>query len=877
MTRVWIRGWLAWCGVLAVVLFVLVTFHAGARPAGATHLCGNTGSSQGAFDLRAYEDGSWRTTYSRTLVLAGLDRLFADVPGFDLPRLETGGRSAGSGQLTDPYIPPTLLKAIAWIESSWAQADYSVPYGSSGPVLVSHACAYGIAQVLSGMQNTTNVPTLDQAMIGGHYAFNIARGARILAEKWNAAPTYRPIVGNRDRTIVENWYYAVWSYSGFSFKNHPLNPGFSLPRSVYRCDGTQPRSNYPYQELIFGCMANPPVVGGAALWNPVAITLPNLFQPAFNLNSWNACSVSRDCAAMDLATPSPSHTDPTTTGLTRSQVIGSPSLSVSSGQITLVTVPSVQSTSASLVISNAGTGPLSWRASVSASWLRVSPAQGVALGADLGSQASAMTVQANPTGLLPGKYTAKLTIESLWASGAPATVTVTLRNYPDGTLLKGSGSKVFVTRGVLKRHIPNQTTFEAYSLNSSTILTIPDSVLDAIPTGEPLLDALADGNLLKGTGDEVYAMEGGLKRHVSSPSVLTDCGYSRDAVYVISDSRLSGIPTGAALLGSPCPHLSPPSGALIKEGSGDEVYVMRSGLKRHVRNPVTLEAQGFLWGNINEVPDSSLDAIPTGEPLLDALADGNLLKGTGDEVYAMEGGLRRHVSSPSVLADCGYGWDAVYSISDSRLEAISAGPALSGPPCPWLTLADDLLVKDESDPVYLLRLGLRRHLPNGVTLEAYGLRWGEVNSIPASVLGSIPRGDPLLDALADGSLHRGTGDPVYVMEGGLKRHISSPSVLAECGYGGDEVKTISDFRLDGIPAGVSLSGPPCPHLSPTNGTLIQDSTDPVYVMLAGAKHHIADPAVFNDCGYLGGNINTIPDSSLASIPNGPTITGPPCP
>ncbi len=242
----------------------------------------------------------------------------------------------------------------------------------------------------------------------------------------------------------------------------------------------------------------------------------------------------------------------------------------------------------------------------------------------------------------------------------------------------------------------------------------------------------------------------------------------------------------------------------------------------------------------------------------------------------MEGGLKRHVSSPSVLADCGYSSDAVYSISNFRLESISAGPALSGPPCPWLSLADGLLVKDDSDPVYLLRLGLRRHLPNGVTLEAYGLRWGEVNSVPASVLRSIPSGDPLLDTLADGNLVQGSGTDVYVMEGGLKRHITSRDTLETC-YGWDAVYVVTDFRVDGIPTGAPLSGPPCPQLSLPDGALIQGSTDPVYVMLAGAKHHIADPAVFNACGYVGGNINTIPDSSLASIANGPTLTGPPCP
>ncbi|NIN67101.1 MAG: hypothetical protein GTO63_20880, partial [Anaerolineae bacterium] len=126
-----------------------------------------------------------------------------------------------------------LLKAIAWIESSWAQADWSVPYGGIGPVLISSSCAYGIMQVLSGMENTTGVPNLDQAMIGGHYAFNIARGARILAQKWNYAPSHRPIVGNRNPEIVEDWYYAVWSYHGFTFRNHPLNPDYSPSRPAY--------------------------------------------------------------------------------------------------------------------------------------------------------------------------------------------------------------------------------------------------------------------------------------------------------------------------------------------------------------------------------------------------------------------------------------------------------------------------------------------------------------------------------------------------------------------------------------------------------------------------------------------------------------------
>ena len=55
-------------------------------------------------------------------------------------------------------------------------------------------------------------------------------------------------------------------------------------------------------------------------------------------------------------------------------------------------------------------------------------------------------------------------------------------------------------------------------------------------------------------------------------------------------------------------------GSLVK-GSGPEVYVMEGGLKRHIPDLATFAAMGFLWGNLNNIPDSVLDSIPTGEPL----------------------------------------------------------------------------------------------------------------------------------------------------------------------------------------------------------------------------------------------------------------------
>ena len=408
------------------------------RTVSADDLCAEAGSPAGPFDIVAYEAADWRTTYGKTLELASQNLLLPDIARFSVPRLETGPRSAGSSTLVDPYIPPTLLKAIAWIESHWMMADWSVDYGEVGPPLLSHSCAYGIMQIQSGMQNTTGRPNLNQVMIGGHYGFNIAEGANILATKWNAAPNYRPIVGTRQPSIVEDWYYALWSYHGFTFRNHPLNPSYSPSRGVYRCDGTQSYSSFPFQELVLGCVANPPVVGGTPLWRSQPVTLPSLSYPAFSLTNWNACSNSRQCAGMDIPTPTPSHTDPTTVSGNRTQAMGSPSLAVSASNFDLVVKAGRTSKSNAVTVSNTGTGPLVWRLSPSVNWLELPKIQGVSLGTDLGSVPASFNFSVDASAFTTGNYAGVINLQSHYTQGLPKAITVNLSVPPVSWALSSS-------------------------------------------------------------------------------------------------------------------------------------------------------------------------------------------------------------------------------------------------------------------------------------------------------------------------------------------------------------------------------------------------------------------------------------------------------
>jgi len=291
-------------------------------------------------------------------------------------------------------------------------------------------------QVTTGMQNTTGEPTQEQLMTAAHFAYNIARGTRILVDKWNLATEFRPVVGDRNPQVIEDWYYAIWGYNGFVFVNHPLNPRFpAWPRTPYSCgpfdDGFgHDRSQYPYQELVLGCMAHPPEPEGKPLWQALEVTLPDLshrdFAEALRLENF-ACDSSNYCYDnMDMPRPADSHLDPTEVDAERSAIVGSPALEVSALAVELTARPEGVSQSTEVTISNSGTGLLVWTATPSASWLKLSAKQGLALSEDLGGDTSALALQANLAGLPKGKYVGTITLEAPYAGGNLKNIMVTV-------------------------------------------------------------------------------------------------------------------------------------------------------------------------------------------------------------------------------------------------------------------------------------------------------------------------------------------------------------------------------------------------------------------------------------------------------------------
>jgi len=123
-------------------------------------------------------------------------------------------------------IPPVLLKAIVWMESGWKQYKLDPATGkplTDQPLIGYDGIGIGIMQISS--YNSTDTVTIER--LKNDIDYNIEVGCQMLNQKWRANPK----LGNGDRNVLENWYFAVWAYNNWGSRN---NPNFATTKPAYQ-------------------------------------------------------------------------------------------------------------------------------------------------------------------------------------------------------------------------------------------------------------------------------------------------------------------------------------------------------------------------------------------------------------------------------------------------------------------------------------------------------------------------------------------------------------------------------------------------------------------------------------------------------------------
>ena len=161
-------------------------------------------------------------------------------------------------------IPPVLLKAIAWVESGWKQYKLDPTTGlplTDQPFIASDG-GIGIMQI-----SKANYPEYDVEKLKSDLDYNLEVGCQILNNKWRAYPN----IGDGNRNVLENWYFAVWAYNAWNEQN---NPNFFTGQDAY-------------QDKVFGLMGQK--YNSAIMFAPGATKLLKSLLPLENPPKLSSC------------------------------------------------------------------------------------------------------------------------------------------------------------------------------------------------------------------------------------------------------------------------------------------------------------------------------------------------------------------------------------------------------------------------------------------------------------------------------------------------------------------------------------------------------------------------------------------------------------
>ena len=432
-----------WLGVVfGAAILLIAGFGVGrfldGAPSSAQSTCVYSGGGP-PFNMQSFEVDRSRALILDAQRLAAANQLFPTDSDFQLQPLKVGEQRIENPSAT---IPAEILFAIGWVESKSNQTSIEVAYGTLGPALVSWDCGYGVMQVTSTIVNDGGLPSRYEALVGSHFAYNVAAGAQILVEKWNE-PLY-PIVGDHDPAYIESWYYALWAYNGWAGVNHPRHPTRDPMRAQYRCDEVN-RHTYPYQELVLGCLINPPAVESQRLWQPVEIKHPDLAALTapggpLDLDTFYAgldeiyVSVAATSAFAEMNMPLPAGAvrrtpvNPADAAILRQRLLGQPAARLDATELEL-TSTQLAAGGTSLQIHNDGTGLLAWRVVDAPSWLSLDISAGVALGTGYPFAApapSSLKLSAAADGVPEGSHRGAITLAFDYPDRRTETQSVTI-------------------------------------------------------------------------------------------------------------------------------------------------------------------------------------------------------------------------------------------------------------------------------------------------------------------------------------------------------------------------------------------------------------------------------------------------------------------
>lgn len=242
-----------------------------------------------------------------------------------------------------------------------------------------------------------------------------------------------------------------------------------------------------------------------------------------------------------------------------------------------------------------------------------------------------------------------------------------------------------------------------------------------------------------------------------------------------------------------------PNRSLIKTKNSSKIYMIEDEVKKPVPSKEVLEENGLSMASVETVEEDELDSYPEGEAL--NYPDGALIQGSKPAVYVMADGKKRLIKTAKALIKLGYKKENIKKVKDAELNQYENGTALdenSSHP------EGSLIKVKGTTGIYQIKGGKLNPITSREAFEANNLKWNKVLEVAKEQKEKFSQGSEL--NYPDGTLLKGDGAGVYIIDKGAKRAFKSTEDLNSLGYKAAKALKVKENILNKISRGKDMIG-----------------------------------------------------------------------
>ncbi|HEX6258666.1 MAG TPA: hypothetical protein VFZ48_04255 [Candidatus Saccharimonadales bacterium] len=424
-----------------------------------------------------------------------------------------------------------------------------------------------------------------------------------------------------------------------------------------------------------------------------------------------------------------------------------------------------------------------------------------------------------------------------FSMGQEATLPETLApNYAlsanmQSVLTQSDRQEIYFIEGGKKRHISSREAYQ--TMGSPTYASLPTVELSSrfaasMSDGRPIV--VASSLVESYDTDDFHWWNGSQRQAVANTLVL---GAEKTSDYAAPANVVEQLPASS----------SPTITAYVKDSSNN--YFLISAKHKIALDSAAMTKLGVPTGSYTLTDGAFLALFPTVNPTALPVRVNN-----GTKVYLYKNNVFRHIYSKEDLESYGFNLDQTITLTTdaAKLYSISSEPLLA---------EGKLIQIGSGDDIYMISNESKHKLPSPSFFALFGRNTREIRSVPASVAIQYTTGQPL------SYWHKGVDGKAWLFQNG-RRYLASTTMLSAAHYDkpSASLQALSNPVIGKVPSGQDLA------------ELLRFGTeDTVYAIRDGKKSVVTSRDAFTrEFGdQKWSHILSVGQDMLRRIPNGPPI------